>query len=275
MSIGAALTLNEPAVTDGVGAMADVAVDGGTLACLRLGSGPQLVMLHGWTLDHRSWTPQHPLAGSHQLILPDRRGFGRSSAAASPDSEWRDIDRLVGDDRFVLLGLSQGAGVALDYARRQPHRLMGLILVGTPLHGIVPNGGGEPAIPRGDYADLVRAGRIDAVRSQWRRHPLTRVTPSAQPLLDAILADYDGRDLIGANAALQFAADDIAQLPMPVLAIAGADDTAWRRQVAAWIAATAPKGCHARIDGAGHLCNLDAPDTFNAIVADFLSSLPC
>lgn len=273
MSIGPALTLNEPAATGGVGAVTDVAVDGGTLACLRLGSGPQLVMLHGWTLDHRSWTPQHPLAQSCELILPDRRGFGRSSATASTETEWRDIDRLVGDDRFVLLGLSQGAGVALDYARRQPHRLTGLILVGTPLHGVVPNDGGEPAIPRGDYADLVRAGRIDTVRGQWRRHPLTRVTPPAQPLLDEILTDYDGRDLIGAGAALQFTADDIAHLPMPVLAIAGADDTAWRRQVAAWIAATAPKGRHARIDGAGHLCNIDAPDAFNATVTDFLSSL--
>ena len=45
------------------------------------GSGPPVVLLHGWPLDSRSWEPQlHPLLeAGHRVITYDRRGFGRSS----------------------------------------------------------------------------------------------------------------------------------------------------------------------------------------------------
>ena len=45
------------------------------------GSGPPVVLLHGWPLDSRSWEPQvHPLLeAGHRVIIYDRRGFGRSS----------------------------------------------------------------------------------------------------------------------------------------------------------------------------------------------------
>jgi len=45
------------------------------------GSGPPVLLLHGWPLDSRSWEPQvHPLLqAGHRVITYDRRGFGRSS----------------------------------------------------------------------------------------------------------------------------------------------------------------------------------------------------
>jgi pimeloyl-ACP methyl ester carboxylesterase len=267
------LTLRDRDAPGGAAHRHVVAVDDGELVCLELGAGPAMVMLHGWTLDHRCWAPQHALASGCRLILPDRRGFGRSTALPALEDEWRDVDALLGAEPFVLLGLSQGASVALDYARHRPDRLRGLILVGAPLHGVVPNDGGEPVIRRSVYAEQVRSGNRTAMYSDWLAHPLTRVTPVARSLLDAMLADYDGRDLLGPGGNIRITAADIAGLTMPVLTIAGSGDTPWRRQVAAWIAATAPRGRYARIDGAGHLCNLDRPDAFNAIVSQFLSTL--
>ena len=43
------------------------------------GSGPAVVLLHGWPLDSRSWEPQvHPLlSAGYRVITYDRRGFGR------------------------------------------------------------------------------------------------------------------------------------------------------------------------------------------------------
>ena len=68
-----------------------------------LGSGPPVVLLHGWPLDSRSWEPQlHPLLEAGQrVILYDRRGFGRSSRPAGG----YDFDTLAADLHQVMTGL--------------------------------------------------------------------------------------------------------------------------------------------------------------------------
>ncbi len=251
-------------------ACAGLEVDDGTLNVVTAGAGPPVVMLHGWTLDHRMWGPQFALADRYRMIMPDRRGFGRSTAPPDLACEWRDIDRLVADERFALVGLSQGAGIAIDYARHRPERVSALVLAGAALYGVVPQGDASDAFPQARYATMVREGRIGAMKADWSQSPLVQVNAAAGALLAAMLADYDGRDLRAGAARLDISGDDIAALPMPVLAIAGAGDSAWRRDVTQFIAATAPQGQLLILDDAGHLCNLDNPAQFNAALADFL-----
>ncbi len=251
----------------------NIDVGDGALHIAVAGNGREMVMLHGWTLDHRNWTPQRPLAEQARLVMPDRRGFGRSTAPANLAREWQDIDHLVEGERFVLVGLSQGASVALDYARRRPERLAALVLVGAPLHDAVPHDSDEDALPRSYYSTMVTGGQLDAMKAEWRQHPLTRCSPAARVLLDAMLDSYDGRDLRAPQQAVTIPEADIAALPMPVLAIAGAEDMPWRRRVADFIGATAPHGRTVLIEGAGHLCNLDQPARFNALLHDFTSPL--
>lgn len=251
----------------------NIDVGDGTLHVALAGKGREMVMLHGWTLDHRNWAPQLPLAEQERLVMPDRRGFGQSTAPAGLALEWRDIDRLVEGDRIVLIGLSQGASVALDYARRRPERVAGLVVVGAPLHDVVPHDSDEDALPRSYYSTMVAEGQLDAMKAEWRQHPLTRISPAAQPMLDAMLDSYDGRDLRAVQQPIAITAHDLAALPMPVLAIAGDDDMPWRRRVADFIGATSPSGRTVIIEGAGHLCNLDQPMRFNALLRDFTSPL--
>jgi non-heme chloroperoxidase len=90
------------------------------------GSGPPVVLLHGWPLDSRSWEPQlHPLLEAGQrVILYDRRGFGRSSR---PTTGY-DFDTLAADLNAVLsaldlrdvtvIGFSLGTGELARYAGR-------------------------------------------------------------------------------------------------------------------------------------------------------------
>lgn len=247
----------------------EIDVGDGTLHVAASGNGREIVMLHGWTLDHRNWAPQLSLGHHARLVMPDRRGFGQSTAPADLGREWQDIDHLAGDAPFMLVGLSQGALVALDYARHRPERLAGLVLVGAPLHDAVPHDPEDDLLPRGQYAAMIAEGALAAMKAQWRQHPLTRILPVAQPLLDAMLDRYDGRDLLTAQTPMTITADDIAALPMPVLAVAGAGDMPWRRRVADFIGAAAPDGRTVLIEGAGHLCNLDQPARFNALLQDF------
>lgn len=67
------------------------------------GSGPAVVLLHGWPLDSRSWEAQlHPLlSAGYRVVSYDRRGFGRSSRPAGG----YDFDTLATDLKHLLDGL--------------------------------------------------------------------------------------------------------------------------------------------------------------------------
>jgi non-heme chloroperoxidase len=78
------------------------------------GSGPAVVLLHGWPLDSRSWEPQlYPLlAAGHRVITYDRRGFGRSSRP----SEGYDFDTLASDLDAVLTALDLRDAVLIGFS---------------------------------------------------------------------------------------------------------------------------------------------------------------
>ena len=49
------------------------------LAFIDRGTGPAVVLVHGFPLDHSMWNRQiDALAADHRVIVPDLRGFGRS-----------------------------------------------------------------------------------------------------------------------------------------------------------------------------------------------------
>ncbi len=87
------------------------------------GSGPVVVLLHGWPVDSRSWEPQlHPLLqAGYRVVTYDRRGFGRSSR---PTTGY-DFDTLAADLAAVLdhldlrdvalVGFSLGTGELARY----------------------------------------------------------------------------------------------------------------------------------------------------------------
>ncbi len=251
-----------------------VRVAGGTLPIATAGEGAPLILLHGWTLDHRMWRPQvEGLAASHFLVMPDRRGQGRATAPPDLAREAEDILAIadaLGLERFALAGLSQGAVAALGAALLAPARVTHLALAGAPLPALVPR---EEVIDLAQLRALVAAGDLAGFRAAWSAHPLMQTrTPAAAALVAEILADYDGRDLLAPTEAPGLPREALAGLPMPVLAMTGEHDTPWRRACARALAAAAPRARHIEIAGAGHLANADNPGAFNAALAAFLAS---
>src|SRR5260370_1721776 len=64
------------------------------------GSGPPVVLIHGWPLNGDAWEKQTAvlLAAGHRVIVYDRRGFGRSSKPATGynyDTFAADLDVLL------------------------------------------------------------------------------------------------------------------------------------------------------------------------------------
>lgn len=251
----------------------EVAVHGGTLPIRMAGEGPPLILLHGWTLDHRLWLPQVAgLAETHFLVMPDRRGCGRATAPPDLAREAEDVIAIadfLGFDRFALLGLSRGAVVALDVARRYGSRLTALIVSGAPLPALVER---EEVIDVDHYRALAASGDLAQLRREWAQHPLMQThSPQAAMLAAAMLADYDGRDLIAPSEAPGLPREALAMLSMPVLSMTGEHDTPWRRECARALGAVAPRARAIEIPDAGHLANADNPAAFNAAVAAFLN----
>ena len=114
------------------GAPADatfVEVDGVHVRYREAGTGPAVVMLHGYGASSESWLPVIPsVARAHRVIAVDLKGFGWTSRpegdyspAAQAALVWRVLDKLgVGD--VAIVGHSWGSSVALSMAVAQPAR---------------------------------------------------------------------------------------------------------------------------------------------------------
>src|SRR5262249_54832766 len=104
---------------------------------------PPLVKVSNWLthLEHdwcspvwRHWLAE--LSRGHTFIRYDERGCGLSDwdvPELSLDAWVRDLETVVdavGVERFPLLGISQGASIAIAYTVRHPERVSHLVLYG-------------------------------------------------------------------------------------------------------------------------------------------------
>jgi uncharacterized protein (TIGR04551 family) len=114
------------------GAPADatfVDVDGVHVRYREIGSGPAVVLIHGFSASLESWAYVAPeLASTHRVIAVDLKGFGWSSRPEgdySPGAEaqlvWHVLDKLGVKD-VAIVGHSWGTSVALNMAVQQPER---------------------------------------------------------------------------------------------------------------------------------------------------------
>ena len=122
--------------------------DGVRLAWASSGSGPPLIKAATW-LSHLEYDWESPVWNhllrdlSHQctFVRYDERGCGLSDWAVddlSFESWVRDLETVAdatGAERFGLLGISQGASIAIAYAVRHPQRVTHLVLHGGYARG--------------------------------------------------------------------------------------------------------------------------------------------
>jgi pimeloyl-ACP methyl ester carboxylesterase len=183
-------------------------VDGFALAYERAGSGPPVILLHGWPgarSDYREVAERLDA----DVIRPDLRGFGDSdrherphvayAAEAQADSVLGLIDEL-GLDRPVVAGYDIGSRIAQALARKRPDALRALVL-SPPLPGVGTRvlGAGPQAtfwyqhFHRLDLPERLIDGRPDAVRAYlehfWEHWSAPGWTPPAD-LLDHLTQLY-------------------------------------------------------------------------------------
>jgi len=250
----------------------------------RHGSGPPLVLAHGFGGSARNFRPQaRAFADRLGVVLYDARGHARSEAPEDPAAY--DEQELVGDftriaresgARVVAGGLSLGAYTALRHALAHPSTVRGLVLAALPSGSDAP-GRVDWALGFAETIDregLERAGeryvwggaaRFDPKGAALIRQGLMEHAPHA---LSAIL-----RRVLARIPPLEALAPELAQLAIPTLVIVGSED---RESLAPSrrLAELLPEAELVVVPGAGHVVNLVAPAEFNARLTAFLERLP-
>ncbi|GII02130.1 alpha/beta fold hydrolase [Planobispora takensis] len=119
-----------------------VAVDGGTLHYVRGGSGPALLLLHGWPQTWEMWRPVMPeLARDHTVIAMDLPGLGTSGIPSGGYDKVTTAHRIrqavnrLGFRQVKIIGHDLGVLVAYPYARDFPAEVTRLAMIESPLPG--------------------------------------------------------------------------------------------------------------------------------------------
>jgi 3-oxoadipate enol-lactonase len=245
--------------------------DGAHLRWRLEGRGPAIALLHGWALDLEYWDPVAArLALQFTVLRFDRRGFGLSSGAPDTARDHADLLALfaaAGIVRPALLGMSQGARLAMRFALLHPEALGALILDGAPS---LEDG---PELPLAEYRACLQAEGPAAMRAAIRQHPLMRLHSAdahAQRLLGSVLVRYQGSDLL--QHAVAGPDLDLPRIDARTLIMTGSLDTPARLAAGARLAATIPGARQVQLPGAGHLAALDDPARYAQIVAAFCTT---
>lgn len=110
------------------------------------GHPERVVFLHGANVPdpERIWQAQRPLAEQYEVVVVDRRGFGRSPEATrlTWESELADMLALVGD-RAHVVGHSYGGVLTLLLGGRFPERIRSLVAIEPPAFGLALD---DPAV---------------------------------------------------------------------------------------------------------------------------------
>ena len=111
------------------------------------GSGPAVLILHGWGGSSDSWIAVQEILAKqgYKAICPDLPGFGKSK---TPSRAWEVTDyaefvnkftRFLNIDNFFIISHSFGGRVAISFAGTYPEKLKRLVLCNSA--GIKPNPG--------------------------------------------------------------------------------------------------------------------------------------
>jgi len=241
------------------------------------GGGPAVLLIHGLGGSLYGWRAQVRAlaAGGYRAIAHDQRGAGLSEAAGVLSVEgWAEdavalLDAL-GVERAALVGHSMGCMVAERAALALGERCWALALCGGRAEW--PEKAGEVFEQR---AALARAGRLDEVAEAVAHGGISERGREEQPALWGLMvASVAAKDPeVHAESALatgRGSMADLAALACPVLAFAGSEDAVTPPEAAEEIAAAAPAGEAAVVEGAAHWCMLESPERVNGLLAEFL-----
>jgi len=235
------------------------------------GSGPALLLTHGYSATSQMWRPQiEALSADHTLILWDMRGHGQTESPAD-DSRYSEaatvadmaalLDHL-GFEHAIVGGLSLGGYMSLAFYIDHPERVDALLIIDT-----------GPGFKK------------DAAREAWNRtahdraEAIDRDGAGALEGRSAEQALSEHRDITGLVRAARGmltqhtprVIESLPEIAVPTVVVVGADDEPFLAATD-YMAAKIPGAGKVVIPDAGHASNIDQPQAFNDAIRSFLAS---
>jgi pimeloyl-ACP methyl ester carboxylesterase len=239
-------------------------------------------LLHGFFCDRSLWRPQIAgLSDEFTVVAPDLPGCGDSSDPPEffPIADFAacviSFVERIGIERPHVLGLSLGSAIALEVYRQRPDLPATLVLASAYAGwaGSLP-----PEVVQQRVERTVAQTYVSP--EQWLEGWIPGLlTESAPPAVVRQVSDMvSAFHPVGARAMTRAGAqadlrDVLPNIRVPTLLIYGDKDVRSPLHVGEELHAQIPDSKLVVIEGAGHACNVEAPERFNQEVRSFLRSV--
>jgi pimeloyl-ACP methyl ester carboxylesterase len=262
-------------------------IEGNSICYTSVGEGIPVLMLHGYCLDHMilkaSCEPVFEKLTGYRRVYFDLPGMGdstASSALSTTDSMLsvilQFVDRLFEGRPFLVVGESYGGYLARGVLKQRPTQVLGICLI-CPATEMDISKRRLPA-PRTLYKD---SGMIETLSDsdrllfeenivvqssenykRFEREIKRGLDKANMPLLDRIQAEaYGFQEDINAS---------MAAYDVPALVLTGRQDAVVGYEDTYAILRQLPRATFAILDGAGHHVQIEQPELFEAMVAEWL-----
>ena len=248
------------------------------------GSGPALLLIHGFPLCRRMWHPQIKalVDAGFRVITPDLRGFGESDTPEGPYSMELFADDMVelldhlGIEKAAVGGMSMGGYILFNLLERYAERISGACFITTRANADDEAGRERRLALARDVLKFGPQVVADAFEKLLFAEESLVERPKLVGEVYGWMTANDSRGIAGGLLAMRERKDYtplLGSFNVPALAIGADGDKAAPPDNARTIAAGIP-GCRlAIIPYAGHMANLENPGAFNAALLEFLRSL--
>lgn len=239
------------------------------------GQGEPLLLIHGVGLNADAWGPQiEALSDTHRVIALDMPGHGGSTLTGTGLSDYVAQAAALLDQLGIasanVVGHSMGGLVAIGLALAHPGRVLRLGV----LNSVYERSAAARKAVEARAAEIAQSGTCGDIEQPIRRW----LGDGDTPLHAALRGWLSAMDPAAyARAYRIFATGDtlfsgkLGTLAMPALFATGSDDPNSTPAMAEAMAAAAPRGRAAILDGQRHMMNLVDPEATTRLIRDLLS----
>ncbi len=256
------------------------------------GTGRTILLIHAGVANCSMWENQFNLfSQSYRVIRYDTRGFGKSHTESTEFSNRQDILDLfnhLGVDKAIVIGISRGGQIAIDFTLEHPEYVSALIPIAAGVSGFDYHPDDSDKA-RGEYELFTHMDELwdkksfdelaDLEVHAWADGPSQPVGRAPSQIRDYIhkivLANYTRQDGTPTPTPLTPpAASRLAQIQVPTLVLVGDFDTLGTLAMADKLEKDIPGARKVIFPGTAHMLPMEQSQKFNDVVLNFLNIEP-